>query len=268
MFPINPKRFCLAAPCWPWRQSAPCSGEFIDPFFSRQSLAISGSPLHWINTALIMATLVGILGQARSQVTPVSKKVFIIGASGLVIFSVIAFFFPTQPSQLILRALGGLFSMLMIPLGITAVALAFDIKLRPQAFFLVFTASGLGILPLEPISEEFWVDFARFSGCGDGSPLIIFSVWGLKLISRFTAIKQSPNRSPTASGMLQIVLWSLAILSLIYSFITFLGGERKILPRGLLDWPGKDRRCNWVVERQGSKSGGKKWRFWKITRYA
>jgi MFS family permease len=185
---------------------------------------MSVSPLHWINTALIMATLVGILVAGTLSDAYGRKKVFIIGASGLVIFSVIAFFFPTQPSQLILRALGGLFSMLMIPLGITAVALSFDIKLRPQAFFLVFTASGLGIL-LRPIMEEFWVTLFG-SGSAANLSTIIFGMWGLILIWRF----MPESRAKTGShrfGMMGIVLWSLAILSLIYAFITFLGGESK-----------------------------------------
>ena len=201
----------------------PVLANLSDPFF-QAVLVISGSPLHWINTALIIAPLIGILVAGTLSDAYGRKKVFIIGASGLVILSVIAFFFPTQPSQLILRALGGLFSMLMIPLGITAVALAFDIKLRPQAFFLVFTASGLGIL-LRPILEEFWVTLLGSAGAANLST-IIFSVWGLILVWRFMAESKAQTGSHRF-GMLGIVLWSMAVLTLIYAFITFLGGESK-----------------------------------------
>ena len=198
----------------------PVLANMADPMI-QAALVITGSPLHMVNMAFILLTFTGVLTAGALSDVYGRKKLLIIGASGLVLFSVIAFFFPVNPNQLILRAVGSLFSGLMIPLGITAVALIFEMKFRPQAFFLVFAASGVGIL-LRPVLEDMWVTLLGSEGAANLSTIILGSI-GLYLIWR--SMPESKAQADAHQfGMMGIVLWSLAILFILFAVMTFLAG--------------------------------------------
>jgi len=198
----------------------PILAYMADPMI-QAALVITGSPLHMANMVFILLTFTGVLTAGALSDVYGRKKLLIIGASGLVLFSIIAFFFPVNPNQLILRAVGSLFSGLMIPLGITAVALAFDMKLRPQAFFLVFTASGVGIL-LRPVLEDMWVTLLGSEGAANLSTIILGAI-GLFIIWR-SMLESKAQAGAHKFGMMGIVLWSLAILFILFAVMTFLAG--------------------------------------------
>ena len=198
----------------------PILANLADPMI-QAALVITGSPLHMANMVFILLTFTGVLTAGALSDVYGRKKLLIIGASGLVLFSIIAFFFPVNPNQLILRAVGSLFSGLMIPLGITAVALAFDMKLRPQAFFLVFTASGVGIL-LRPVLEDMWVTLLGSEGAANLSTIILGAI-GLFIIWR-SMPESKAQAGAHKFGMMGIVLWSLAILFILFAVMTFLAG--------------------------------------------
>jgi DHA2 family multidrug resistance protein-like MFS transporter len=198
----------------------PILAYMADPMI-QAALVITGSPLHMANMVFILLTFTGVLTAGALSDVYGRKKLLIIGASGLVLFSVIAFFFPVNPNQLILRAVGSLFSGLMIPLGITAVALAFDMKLRPQAFFLVFAASGVGIL-LRPVLEDMWVTLLGSEGAANLSTIILGAI-GLYIIWR-SMPESKAQAGAHKFGMMGIVLWSLAILFILFAVMTFLAG--------------------------------------------
>jgi len=209
----------------------PILANLADPMI-QAALVITGSPLHYVNMVFILLTFTGVLTAGTLSDVYGRKKLLIIGASGLVLFSVIAFFFPVNPNQLILRAVGSLFSGLMIPLGITAVALIFEMKFRPQAFFLVFAASGVGIL-LRPILEDMWVTLLGSEGAANLSTIILGAI-GLYIIWR----SMPESKAQTGAhkfGMLGIVLWSMAVLFILFAVMTFLaGGSPEASLRSLL----------------------------------
>jgi MFS transporter, DHA2 family, multidrug resistance protein len=185
------------------------------------ALVITGSPLHLLNMAFILLTFAGVLTAGTMADAYGRKRLLIIGASGLVLFSMLAFFFPVNPNQLILRSVGGLFSGLMIPLGITAVALTFDMKLRPQAFFLVFAASGVGIL-LRPVLEDMWVTLLGSEGAANLSTIILGAI-GLFIIWR-SMPESKAQAGAHRFGMLGIVLWSMAVLFILFAVMTYIAG--------------------------------------------
>ena len=198
----------------------PILANLADPMI-QAALVITGSPLHMVNMVFILLTFTGVLTAGTLSDVYGRKKLLIIGASGLVLFSVIAFFFPVNPNQLILRAVGSLFSGLMIPLGITAVALIFEMKFRPQAFFLVFAASGVGIL-LRPVLEDMWVTLLGSEGAANLSTIFL-GVLGLYIIWR-SMPESKAQAGAHKFGMMGIVLWSLAILFILFAVMTFLAG--------------------------------------------
>jgi MFS family permease len=185
------------------------------------ALVITGSPLHVLNMVFLLLTFAGVLTAGVLSDAYGRKKLLIIGASGLVLFSVIAFFFSVNPTQLILRSVGNLFSGLMIPLGITAVALTFENKFRPQAFFLVFMAGSVGVL-LRPILEDFWVSLLGSEGAANLSTIILGAI-GLYIIWR-SMPESKAQAGAHRFGMLGIILWSLAVLLILFAFVTFISG--------------------------------------------
>jgi MFS transporter, DHA2 family, multidrug resistance protein len=209
----------------------PILANLADPMI-QAALVITGSPLHYVNMVFILLTFTGILTAGTLSDVYGRKKLLIIGASGLVLFSVIAFFFPINPNQLILRAVGSLFSGLMIPLGITAVALIFEMKFRPQAFFLIFAASGVGIL-LRPVLEDMWVTLLGSEGAANLSTIILGAI-GLYIIWR-SMPESKAQAGAHKFGMLGIVLWSMAVLFILFAVMTFLaGGSPEASLRSLL----------------------------------
>jgi MFS family permease len=178
----------------------------------------SGAPLLVAAGYLLLAVLT-LVGGASGDIFG-HKRFLLLGLGGVLVTDVLGMLWLDTPQYALANALNTISSVLVIPMTVSLVTLAFPIQARPFAYGAIFGTQGVGLIgasSIYGIAVQTQWEWAAFL------PAIALTVAAMRFVSRDT----TESRAPRGASRLELFLnvgWASAIFALVYGLLALGGG--------------------------------------------
>lgn len=178
----------------------------------------SGVPLLVAAWYLILAVLT-LVGGASGDIF--GRKRFILVGLGVVLASnIVGLFTFDSTTYLWVNTLNSIAAILVLPMSVAIVTLAFPIHVRPFAYGALFGTQGVAMVlssSFLAIAEAFHLEWLAFV------PAIASVLVAIRLVHRDVTESHAPKSTSRRELVLNVV-WAAAIFSLVYGLLAFGGG--------------------------------------------
>lgn len=178
----------------------------------------SGVPIQVAAGYLLLAVLT-LVGGASGDIFG-RKRFILFGLSGVLVTNIAGMFLLYAPQYTLVNALNTISAVLVMPMTVAIITLAFPQQVRPFAYGALFSCQGIGLVLASSIYGIFEpTDFAWFAFV----PAIVLGFIAIRQIRRDTV----ESRAPVGVSRLELILnvaWAAAIFGLVYGLLAFGGG--------------------------------------------
>lgn len=178
----------------------------------------SGAPLLVAAGYLLLAVLT-LVGGASGDIFG-RKRFLMVGLIGVLVSDLAGMVLINSPDYFVANTANTIFSVLVMPMTIAIVTLAFPIQVRPFAYGAIFAVQGISLVLSSTINAIFvslslqWLAFI---------PAIALCIVAMRLVRRDV----SESRAPPGTSRMELVLnvvWASAIFTLVYGLLAIGGG--------------------------------------------
>ncbi len=175
----------------------------------------SGVPIQVAAAYLLLAVLT-LVGGASGDIFG-RKRFMMFGLTGVLATNVLGMFFMNAEYYNLINAFNSISNMLIMPMAIAIVTLAFPLQVRPFAYGAVFACQSIGLVAASSVygilAETNYVWFAFV-------PAILLCVVAMRLVARDTRESRAP-RAVSIQELILNLVWASAIFGLVYGLLAF-----------------------------------------------
>ncbi len=184
----------------------------------------SGTPLFVAAGYLLLAVLT-LVGGASGDIFG-RKRFLQMGLFGVLMTNLFGMIFLNSPNYILINTLNTIATVVVMPMTVAIVTIAFPVQVRPFAYGAIFGTQGAALIiasSLNAIALDAGVQWMAFI------PAIAVAVLAIRLVRRDTQESRAPIGTSRQELFLNVV-WASAIFGLVYGLIAFGGGltERNI----------------------------------------
>ncbi len=179
---------------------------------------MSGTPLLVAAGYLLLAVLT-LVGGASGDIFG-RKPFMLVGLVGVLVSDAIGMLWVNSPNYFLANTMNTISSVLVMPMSIAIVTLAFPIQARPFAYGTIFAAQGIGLVlasSINGIAVAVGIQWAAFL------PALALCIIAIRLVRRDVSESRAPKTTSRFELILNIV-WASAIFAGVYALLAIGGG--------------------------------------------